>query len=72
MGEGEPLPGLLADLAASPQDGDALAAVRLAVRKALAADPVLEAEVRSMFVGAHVIPQGFDQVIPQVLAVFLV
>jgi hypothetical protein len=26
---------------------------------------------RAMTVGTHVIPQGFDQVIPQVLAVFL-
>ena len=53
-GEAEPLPGPLADLAADPDDGDALAAVRLAVRKALAADPVLEAEVRSMLAGARV------------------
>lgn len=45
---GEPLPEPLADLAASPQDEDALAAVRLAIRKALAADTALEAEVRSM------------------------
>ena len=45
---GEPMPGPLADLAASPQDEDAFAAVRLAIRKALAADPVLAAEVRSM------------------------
>jgi hypothetical protein len=55
--EGEPLPGPLADLAASPQDEDALAAVRLAVRKALAADPVLEAEVRSMLAGPGVTQQ---------------
>lgn len=46
--EGEPLPGPLADLAVRPQDEDALAAVRLAVRRALAADPELEAELRSM------------------------
>ena len=32
-GEAEPLPGPLGDLAADPQDGDALAAVRLLVRK---------------------------------------
>jgi len=51
-GEGEPLPGELADLAADPGDGDALVAVRLAVRKALAAEPALEAEVRSMLAGA--------------------
>ena len=47
-GEGEPLPGPLEALAADPDDADALAAVRLAVRQALAADPVLAAEVGSM------------------------
>ena len=52
--EGEPLPEPLADLTVDPGDGDALAAVRLAVRKALAADPVLAAEVRSMLTGAGV------------------
>lgn len=34
-GEGEPLPGPLADLADDPGDEDALAAVRLAMRTAL-------------------------------------
>lgn len=47
-GEKEPLPGPLADLAADPSDADALAAVRLALRKTLTADSVLAAEVRSM------------------------
>lgn len=56
-GEGEPLPGPLADLAANPVDEDALAAVRLAVRKALAVDPALEAEVRSMLAGAPGVAQ---------------
>jgi hypothetical protein len=51
-GATEPLPGPLADLAADPGDGDALAAVRLALRKTLAADPVLAADVRSMLVSA--------------------
>ena len=51
------LPEPLADLAADPQDGDALAAVRLALRKALAADQVLEAEVRSMLVGTSSVTQ---------------
>jgi len=51
-GEGEALPGPLADLVADPYDDDALAAARLAIRKALAADPVLAAEVRSMLAGA--------------------
>ena len=53
----EPLPGPLADLAASPQDEDALAAVRLAIRKALAADAVLDAEVRSMLSDAPGVTQ---------------
>ena len=52
--EGEPLPGPLVDLTVDPGDDDALAAVRLAVRKALAADPVLAAEVRSMLTSAGV------------------
>jgi hypothetical protein len=56
-GEGESLPGPLADLAADPGDGDALAAVRLAVRKALAADPMLAGEVRSMLAGAPGVAQ---------------
>ena len=56
-GEGEPLPGPLADLAADPGDADALAAVRLEIRKALAADPVLAAEVGSMLAGAAGVTQ---------------
>jgi dienelactone hydrolase len=56
-GETEPLPGPLADLIADPADDDAVAAVRLAVRKALAADPVLEAEVRSMIAAAPGVSQ---------------
>lgn len=56
-GEGEPLPGPLADLLADPYDEDALGAVRLAIKKALAADPVLEAEVRSMLAGAPGVTQ---------------
>jgi hypothetical protein len=56
-GEAEPLPGPLADLAGDPQDSDALAAVRLAVRKALGADPALAAEVRAMLAGAGGVAQ---------------
>jgi len=56
-GEGEPLPGPLADLAADPRDEDALAAVRLAVRQALATDPVLAAKVRSMLAAAPGVAQ---------------
>jgi hypothetical protein len=46
--EGEPLPDPLAELAASPEDEDALAAMRLAISKALAADSAMETELRSM------------------------
>lgn len=56
--EREPLPGPLADLASDPEDGDALAALRLLVRKALAADPALAAEVRSMLPGAGSVTQN--------------
>jgi hypothetical protein len=56
-GAGELQPGPLVDLAADVGDPDALAAVRLAVRKALAADPVLAGEVRSMLVGAPGVSQ---------------
>ncbi len=53
----EPLPAPLVALAADPGDGDALAAVRLAIRQLLAADPVLAAEVRSMLAGAPGVSQ---------------
>ena len=56
-GDGEHLPGPLADLAADPRDGDALAAVRLLVHKALGADAVLASEVRSMLAGAPGVTQ---------------
>jgi hypothetical protein len=51
-GRGEPLPEPLCALAANPDDGDALAAVRLAIRQALAGDPTLRAEVQSMLASA--------------------
>jgi dienelactone hydrolase len=56
-GEAESLPDPLADLAADPGDEDALAAVRLLVRKALAADAVLASEVASMLAGAPGVAQ---------------
>lgn len=56
-GEGEALPMPLANLVADPYDEDALGAVRLAIKKALAADPVLAAEVRSMLAGAPGVTQ---------------
>jgi hypothetical protein len=47
----------LADLAADPADEDALAACRLQIRKALAADPVLADEIRSMLAAAGGVTQ---------------
>ena len=55
--EGEPLPDPLGSLAADPGDADALAAVRLAIRQALIADPVLEVEVRSMLANVPAVTQ---------------
>lgn len=50
--QGEPLPQPVADVIADPADEDAAAALRLAVRKALAADPGLQGEVRDMLARA--------------------
>jgi hypothetical protein len=50
----EPLPGPVADVVADPGDEDALAALRLAVRRALAADAGLQDTVREMLAGAGV------------------
>jgi dienelactone hydrolase len=55
--EAAPLPEPLADLVADPRDGDALASCRLAIRKALSADPSLEAEIRSMLGSGEVTQQ---------------
>lgn len=52
--EGQELPEPLSDFAADPQDGDALAALRLQIRKALDADPQLADEVRAMLGSANV------------------
>jgi hypothetical protein len=57
-GDGEPLPGPVADVVADPADEDAVAALRLAVRKALAADAGLQGEVRDMLGQARVIISG--------------
>jgi hypothetical protein len=56
-GEGEPPPEPLNALIADPDDNDALAAVRLAIRRALTDDPSLQAEVRSMLASAPVTQQ---------------
>lgn len=52
--EGEPLPDAVADVVADPGDEDTAAALRLALRKALAADLLLQAEVRDMLAQAGV------------------
>ena len=57
-GELEPLPGPVADVVADPADEDALAALRLAVRKALAADAGLQDQVREMLVQGGVSISG--------------
>ncbi len=51
---GEQLPEPLADVIADPNDEDAAAALRLAMRKALAASPEMQAEVEDMLAGAGV------------------
>jgi hypothetical protein len=55
--EGDPLPDPLDALAADPDDGDALAAVRLAIRRALADDADLQVEVRSILARAPGVAQ---------------
>jgi hypothetical protein len=52
--KGEPLPEPVADAVADPQDEDATAALRLAIRKALTADPQLRTDVEGMLAGAGV------------------
>jgi hypothetical protein len=49
---GEPLPAPLADLIANPAHPDAVVAVRLAICKALAADPAMLANVQDLLAGA--------------------
>jgi hypothetical protein len=51
---GEQLPEPLADIVGNPRDEDAIAALRLAVRKALEASPTLTAEIESMLASAGV------------------
>lgn len=54
----EPLPEPVADVVADPAGEDALAALRLAVRKALAADAGLQGEVRAMLFQAGAVISG--------------
>ncbi len=53
-GEPLPLPEPLADLVADPRDEDAVIALRLAIRRALAADTKLQDEVRHLLTRAGV------------------
>lgn len=52
--DGDSPPEPLAALIADPDDRDALAAVRLAIRQAMTDDPALQAELRSMLASASV------------------
>jgi hypothetical protein len=53
-GERQELPEPVQNLILYPRDDDALAALRLAVRRALAADPALAADVQVLLSGAAV------------------
>jgi hypothetical protein len=69
-GEDEALPGPVADVVADPADEDAVAALRLAVRKALAADAGLQGEVRDMLAqaGVSVMASGERSIAAQVIS----
>lgn len=68
--EDERLPEPLADVVADPADEDALAALRLAIRKALAESPLLQGEVRGMLerAGVSVTAAGEGSVAAQVIS----
>ncbi len=53
-GHDEPLPEPVADVVDDPADEDAVAALRLAIRKALAADPELRTDIEGMLASAGV------------------
>lgn len=55
--ESEPLPGPLADLAARPEDQGPLTTVMLAITQALASDPAMAMEVRSMLAADPAVSQ---------------
>lgn len=57
--DGEVLPVVLAEVIANPGDEDYLAALRLAIRKALESDAGLAAEIREIIVADH--PIGATQ-----------
>jgi hypothetical protein len=61
--EGESLPAPLAEAVQYPDDADVLAALRLAIRRAMEADPALFADVVGILAGVEV---GFDPKYPGV------
>ena len=67
--EGEQLPEPLREVAADPQDHDALSVLRLRIRKELAADSQLAADVRTMLtsVGIAVTASGERAIAAQVI-----
>ena len=69
-GQDEALPEPVADVVADPADEDAVAALRLAVRKALAADAGLQGEVRDMLAqaGVSVMASGERSIAAQVIS----
>ena len=60
-GKRRQLPEPVQNVITDPQDSDALAALRLAVRKALAADQVLAADVRTLLSEAGVTVAAFGE-----------
>lgn len=67
---GEALPEPLADAVADPQDEDAVAALRLAIRKALAADSGLRTDVEGMLAsgGVNVTAMGERSIAAQTIS----
>jgi|SRR5690242_14205078 len=69
-GEHQDVPEPVENLISFPQDGDAVAALRLAVRKALAADAAMAGDVRAMLAraGVSVTASGERSVAAQVIS----
>jgi hypothetical protein len=68
--EHQDVPEPVQNLISFPQDADAVAALRLAVRKELAADAAMAGEIRAMLAGAgvSVVASGKRSVAAQVIA----
>jgi hypothetical protein len=69
--DSDPLPEPLADVLTDPSDVDAIVALRLAVRKALAADSELRADVQGMLAagGVSIVAQGERSIAAQHIGV---